>query len=214
MAELWGVLSSYPTIVYSVLLTVMLIFWLLAILGAVDLDFISFDADIDFDADIEIPGFIGLMHTLGFIGVPFTIVLSILIFLAWVFTFLFAVYVLPWVPGDILKYLLGTVVMIGSFVLAAPITSRLVAPLRRISEINQAKSNKDFVGYPCKVRSQTVDEKFGQGAVEDGGAGLIVNIRAATPNEMSKNMMVRIISYDKDNNSYEVVTEEEFKQYQ
>ena len=113
-ANLWHILSSYPTAIYSVLICVLLVFWLFAILGALDLDIISFDSDIDLDvdldidADIEIPGFIGLMHTLGFTGVPFTIVLTVLFFLSWVFSYFISAYLLPLIPTDLLKALVGT----------------------------------------------------------------------------------------------------------
>lgn len=213
MSELWLVLSSYPTSIYTVILGVLLIFWLFAIIGALDMDIISIDADIDFDADIEIPGFVGLMHTLGFLGVPITIVLSVLIFLSWIFTYLVAAYVLPLIPGDLLKILLGTVTLIASFIVAIPITTKIVAPLRKMAIVNQARSNKSFVGYECKVKSQTVDQEFGQGFIEDGGAGLNVRIRAKIPNDFKKGSMVRIIHYESDGNYYEVLSEQEFKDY-
>lgn len=213
MNELWIILSSYPTNIYTVILGVLLVFWLFAIVGALDIDFISFDADIDFDTDVDIPGFVGLMHTLGFLGVPFTIVISILVFLAWVFTYLLSAYALTWIPTDILKLVLGTVALIASFVLAVPITSKIVAPLRKMAEVNQAKSNKDFVGYVCKVKSQSVDLEFGQGFIEDGGAGLTVRIRAKTPNDFSKGSLLRVIHYEVDGNYYEVISEQEFNDY-
>jgi hypothetical protein len=213
MDELWLILSSYPTSIYTVLLGVMLVFWLFAIIGSLDIDIISFDADIDIDADVEIPGFVGLMHTLGFLGVPFTIVLSVIIFLAWIFTYVIASYVLPLIPTELLKIVVGTITLLASFILALPITSKIVAPLRKMAEVNQAKSNKDFVGYECKVRSQSVDMEFGQGFIEDGGAGLNVRIRAKSPNEFTKGTMVRIIYYDQDSNSYEVISQHEFENY-
>ena len=210
MSGLWEVLSSYPTSVYTVILGVLLVFWLFAVLGAVDIDFLSFDVDVD--PDVDIPGFVGLMHTLGFIGVPFTIVLSVLVFLAWVFTYVIAVNVLPLVPTTILKVLVGTGTLIGSFLLAVPITSKIVAPLRKLAIVNEAKSNKDYVGYACKVTSLEVDKDFGQGFIETGGAGLNVRIRAQVPNKMTKGVIVRIIDYDAEDNVYKVISEEEFKQ--
>jgi hypothetical protein len=212
MSELWVTLSSYPTSVYTVILGVLLVFWVFAVLGAIDIDLFSFDLDVDIDADVDLPGFIGLMHTLGFAGVPLTIVLSILIFLAWVFTYIIAVNVLPLVPTAVLKILVGTVTLVGSFLLAIPITSKLVSPLRKLAVINHAKSNKDYVGFACKVTSLEVDDDFGQGFIETGGAGLNVRIRAQVPNEMTKGVSVRIIDYNENNNTYKVISEEDFKE--
>ncbi len=211
--HLWELLSGYPTGIYTVLIGVLLIFWLLAILGALDIDIISFDVDIDInlDSEIEVPGFVGLLHTLGLTGVPFTIVLSVLIFIAWVITYIFSAYLIPFLPSAILKIIAGTFTLVGSLLLAVPMTVKIVAPLRKLSSENSAKSNHDFLGGICKVTSQTVDDTFGQGKIKTTGTSLIVRIRAAVPNEIKKNDIVRPISYDQDDNIYHVITHEEFE---
>jgi len=210
---LWETLSSYPTGIYTVLIGVLVIFWLFAIIGALDIDIISFDADLDMDVDgdIEIPGFVGLLHTLGFTGVPFTIVLSVLIFLAWIFSYLLSAYLIPVIPTTLLKILVGTGTLIGSFLIAIPLTSKIVSPLRKLALENSAKSNKDYLGGLCKVTSLSVDETFGQGKIQTTGTSLVVRIRAAKPNEIKKGDIVRPISYDETENVYHVVTNEEFE---
>lgn len=214
MNELWQTLISYPTGVYTTLIGVLLIFWLFAILGALDIDIISFDSDIDvdIDADIEIPGFIGLMHTLGLTGVPFTIVITVLVFLAWVMTYFVSVTVLPYVPSLFLNVLVGTVTVIGTFVLAVPVTAKIVSPLRKLAETNRAKSNKDFLGGQCKVTSLTVDDTFGQGKIKTKGTSLVVRIRADVPNKIKKGDIVRPIHYDEAGNFYHVLTNEQFEE--
>ena len=210
--QLWELLSGYPTGIYTILIGVILVFWLFAILGALDIDILSFDADIDFDGEIEIPGFVGLMHTLGLTGVPFTIVLSILVFIAWVFTYVISAYVIPVVPTAVLKFLVGSATLVGAFMIAVPITSKIVSPLRKLSLENTAKSNKDFLGSMCKVTSLNVDESFGQGKIQTTGSSLIVRIRATLPNSIKKGDIVRPISYDQSDNVYQVVTHQEFEE--
>ena len=211
-ANLWQILSGYPTGIYTILIGVMVIFWLFAILGALDMDVISFESDIDVDGEIEVPGFVGLMHTLGFTGVPFTIVLTILIFLAWIFSYIASAYVMPWVPTVILKVLVGTGVLVGSLLLAVPITTKVVSPLRKLAIENKAKSNKDFLGSNCKVTSLTVDDTFGQGKVQTLGTSLVVRIRAPAPNEIKKGDIVRPISYDERDNVFHVISNKEFEE--
>ncbi len=211
ISMVWDILSGYPTGIYTILIGVLGVFWILAILGALDIDIISFDVDIDFDGEVEIPGFIGLMHTLGFTGVPFTIVLSVLIFIAWVITYVIAAYVLPLVPTTLLKFVVASAAIAGSFFLAVPITSKIVSPLRKLAQENIAKSNKDFLGGICKVTSLTVDETFGQGKIQTSGSSLIVRIRCASPNTLKKGDIVRPISYEKSDNVYFVITNEEFE---
>ncbi len=209
--QLWEILSGYPTGIYTVFIGVLLVFWLFVIIGALDLEIMSFDADIDVDAEIEIPGFVGLMHTLGLTGVPFTIVITILVFLAWVFSYIVSAYLIPLIPSNLVQILVATITLVGAFLLAVPITSRIVAPLRKLSQENQAQSNKDFLGSHCAVTSLSVDNSFGQGKIKTQGASLIVRIRAELPNTIKKGDIVRPISYDEKDNVYHIVTHEEFE---
>jgi len=211
MNQLWLQISTYPTGIYTILIGLLLIFWLFAIIGALDIDIISFDADIDFDGDIEIPGFVGLLHTLGFTGVPFTIVLTVLIFIAWVVTYIASIYLLPIVPTAILKFAVGSGVLIGSFILAVPITTKIISPLRKLAIQHSAKSNKDYLGGVCTVTSLTVDESYGQGKIKTIGTSLIVRIRALPSENIKKGDIVRPISYDEKDNSYQVITNLEFE---
>ena len=45
--EFWQILTGYPTGIYTNLIGVLLVFWLFAILGALDIDIISLDGDVD-----------------------------------------------------------------------------------------------------------------------------------------------------------------------
>lgn len=217
MQQALDIISSFPTSIYTVILGVLLVFWIFAILGAVDFDIFSPDADVDIDLDLdvdaEMPGFLGLLHTLGLTGVPVTIVFSLLIFIAWILTYLASVYILPWVPTALLFWLAGSAVLVVSFAVAIPITARAIRPLKPVFRTHNASSNQDYVGYACKVTSLEVKEDFGQGFIEDGGAGLNVRIRAQTPNAFTKGDIVKIVSYDADNNTYQVVNEQEFESY-
>ncbi|VAW67557.1 hypothetical protein MNBD_GAMMA09-2275 [hydrothermal vent metagenome] len=208
---LWEILSGYPTGIYTVLIGVLMVFWLFAIIGALDIDVISFDSDIDFDVDVDMPGFVGLLHTLGFTGVPFTIVLTVLIFLSWVFSYFMSVYIIAELPGTLLQILAGTATLLGSFLLAVPLTTRIISPLRKLSLQSHAKTNKDYLGGMCTVTTLTVDEKFGQGEIEAVGAKIIANIRAESPNKMTMGDIVRPISYDRKDNVYQVIPHEEFE---
>ncbi|BCE00295.1 hypothetical protein [Marinicellulosiphila megalodicopiae] len=209
MNELWIVLSSYPTGIYSIFLGIMMVLWIFTILGAVDIDVLS--VDIDLEVDTDIPGFAGLLHTLGLSGVPFTIVLTLLIFIAWVFTYVASNYIAPFIPTSFLQFIFSTAVLIGSFFVAIPITAKLIQPLKKLSAENRAKTNIDFLGYECRVTSQSVDEEFGQGVIANSGDDIIVRIRAKVTNEFKKGDIVRPISYEEKDNSYQVISNKEFE---
>jgi len=56
-----------------------------------------------------------------------------------------------------------------------------------------------------------VNEKFGQAMVDDGGAGLILDVRCDTPNTLTKGDEVALITYIMGADAYQVMAEEEFR---
>ncbi|MGD8910256.1 MAG: hypothetical protein PVI92_13015, partial [Chromatiales bacterium] len=123
------VISSYPTSIYTIVLGIMLVFWIFAILGMFDIDIFPNDTgddvfDVDMDLDAEMPGFIGLLHTLGLTGVPLTLVISIIALLGFILSYSTSAWILMPLGSDLLRYLLGTVVLAVSFTIAIPITAQ------------------------------------------------------------------------------------------
>ena len=58
--SVWEILSAYPSNIYTILIGVIVIYWLFVIIGAADIDIFTFEVDIDPD----IPGFVGLMQSI------------------------------------------------------------------------------------------------------------------------------------------------------
>ncbi len=99
MEQLFEISSQFPTVIYSTLLGIVVVYWLVAMLGLIDLDF-SGDTElaVDVDADISVGGVTGLLLTFGLTGVPFTLVVSIIILICWLVSFYFQLYLLHWLP--------------------------------------------------------------------------------------------------------------------
>ena len=188
-------ISSFPTVVYTIPLAVCLVFWLFSLLGVFDLDFL--DTDIDGDA-----GFAGLLATFGLAGVPITLSLSLLFLLAWSLSLCSSAWLLPWLPAGIAYLAAAIIVLILSFVFAVYLTGKITKPLSRLFVTHEARSNRSLVAKYCEITSLTVTEKFGQAKVEDGGAGLIISVRAETPNNFKKGDSALIYEYDPDKNLY------------
>lgn len=200
MASFIAIISSYPAIIYTVLLGVILIYWLLAILGMVDIEAL----DIGMDADVDgVTGLASALMAVGLNGVPFSIVVSFLVLVSWLLTCL-GMELNPLSSG-MLQVLIGTGVMFISFALSIPITARIIRPMRGLFVTHTAVHNRDLVGRVCKVTTLSVNETFGQAFMEDGGGGLNLRIRAQTPNNLSKDSLAVIVEYHQASDSYEVV---------
>lgn len=201
MGDVFAAITSYPTAIYTALLGVVMIYWVLAIIGVVDFEHSGFELDLDHDMDLHADGadvstLAGYVVAFGLNGVPFSIVVSLIILISWFFTGLFSEYLLPWVPTIILQVIVGTIAMVAAFCASIPLTARIVRPLRRIFVSHTARSNHSLVGQRCKVLTQSVNEKFGRAEIADGGAGLNIRVWAKTPNNLKRGSLALIIEYD------------------
>jgi len=200
---------SFPVVVYSFLMTIVIFYWLLALIGAVDIEL--FDVDIDFDMDVEtdldapgLGGVAGIMSKLGLTGVPVTVVISILVAFSWLICYLLTSLVLPVIPWDWATSVLGLVALLGSFLLAIPATAMLVNPMKSLFVNYDAVQKSSLIGRECLVRTGKVTDTFGQAELEDGEAGMLLDVRADAAYGIKKGDVVILVSYHEEDDSYQV----------
>ena len=212
MNEFVITISSFPTVIFSLLLIVVVCFWLLAILGVVDLDIASLDLEIDAETDASGVGLLGgLLLKFGLHGIPVSVIASALILLAWLIAYFGSVYLIAWIPGTLLKAIAGTALLIASLILALPIVGASLRPIRPLFNGETAAKRDSVVGQSCVVRSLEVNEEFGQAETTNPGASLILTVRAKTPNTIKQGDIVAITAYDEATATYQVMPEEEFQ---
>lgn len=205
----WQLLSSFPTAVPTVVLAILLIYWLLSIIGLVDLgDNLELElGHHDLHAghhDTDVHALAGYLVAMGLGGVPLSIAVTALAFFTWLFTALLHEYLLVWVPTVLLQVLLGTGILLLAAALSIPVSAQLIKPLRGLFVKHQARSNSSLVGLNCRIVTQSVDEKFGRAEVRDSGASLNIRVWAQTPNALTRNSDAVILAYDEARQQYEV----------
>lgn len=207
-ASLLTAATAFPTAIYTVLLGVVLVYWLLAIIGMVDFESSGIDLDIETHADASVDD-LGTLASyvvaFGLHGVPFSIVVSLLVLVGWTLSFLAGVTVLAWVPTDILKWLVGLVVLVVAFALSIVITARLVRPLRGLFVHHTAQSNASLVGQTCRVLTGTVDERQGRAEVAQRGASINIRVWSPSPNSLKRGDTALITEYDAGTHRYLVM---------
>lgn len=193
MTELLDAILVFPTVIFTILLGVAAAYWLFVMLGAVDVDVLDGDFDAgdaaDLDGDGDPDGFVGVLHAVGLGGVPLALVLSLLILASWVFC-LVAMQVVGGRSGWLAA---GAAVL--SVGLAIPVTALAVRPLRRFFVTHPALQNKALVGKVCTVTTLNVTDRYGQAEVEDGGAGLLIQVRYAGPSRLARGDKALIFDY-------------------
>jgi hypothetical protein len=221
--EFLDTILGYPVVLYTILLGVTLVYWILAIIGLVDVDGGDAGIEVDVDADVDVDAgdaadmggagrhvaldgeahgeghasvLASYLVAMGLNGVPFSVVVSLVTLFAWVISAIAAIWILPYVPTSFLRFVVGSGVLAAAFLLALPPAALLVRPLRKIFVAHTAISNASLVGMSCKVLTGTVDEKFGRAEVPDRGAGYHIRVVADTPNTLVRGSVARIVEYD------------------
>jgi hypothetical protein len=186
-----SVAFAYPVAPLSVLLIVVVLYWVLTVVGAADVEF--------FDADVFPVG-------IGFGGVPLTVVLSLLTAFSW-FACLAGTVLLG--SADLttpIVIALGIVVLVLALFLGLLVTRLLVEPLRHLFPIEPSASRGDFVGKPCVIRTGRVTQDFGQAEVTAAdGSTAVVQVRQAGQDVLVAGSSALIFDYDVDGEFFWVV---------
>ena len=214
MNPFYETISSFPTVIFTGLLLFCIFYWLIAVLGFIDIDFIDLDldGDIDLTEGVEAQGVLaGLVIRFGLHGVPFIVMLTILSTLGWLMSYYSTFFLFKIVPDGLLQYLVGIPILLVVLVASAMLTSFCIRPLRGLFEsMNPKEVEKHIIGQIVVVRSATVTEKRGQGLMADGGADLVLDIRASAGDEFSKGDEVVIIEKLASGSIYRVISKAEF----
>jgi len=203
---------SFPTALFSFLLCVAILYWCVAALGIFEVDLLDIEADSALDNQALQPeGFAGLLLKLGLNGVPLTLVLTLLFFFAWVLSYFVELLLLRYLPLGFLRYPLGLVVVFAALLLAVPVSSALCKPLRPLFRKLEATSSTSVLGQTAVVRSGRVTLSHGEALLENGGAGLILRVRADEARGFKRGDRVVLLEYLEAEHAYRVITEDEFK---
>ncbi len=220
MNELLEASLRFPTVVFTIGLGIVLIYWLFVLLGALDIDLLGGG-----DASGAAKGLgdaltggakggaealkgaagdgadgDGVMAKLGLGVVPITITVSLIMLLGWCGSLLVmhygaAAFGMKWLPMVTLPAIL---------IVAVLVTSVLVRPLAPVFAIKEGKTNRDYVGHTCSISTGHVDDGFGQATVEDGGTVLVIPVRCDRTGTLSRGDKALIIDFDDARQAYVV----------
>ncbi|MDX6738161.1 hypothetical protein [Actinocorallia sp. A-T 12471] len=158
-----------PTVVFTVLLGLVVLYWVLAIIG--------FDALAD-DTD--------LLGVLGLRGVPTSVILSLFVAVAWF---------LSLAGTD--RFGKNPLVVVGAVAGGWLAARLLINPLRYVLPEPDVSSRNDFVGRVCVIRTGTVSEAFGQAeAHASDGSSALVEVRKVGSEPLGAGDTALIFDYD------------------
>ena len=213
MNELIAEALRWYNMPWTVLMGLVALYWAIAMVGLIDLDFLDFDFDLDADADIDVDvdgdisghggGLMGALFEFMQLGnVPLMVVLSGIISIGWGLSILGNYYLNPTATA-----LIGVGIAVASALPSLIISSILMRPVaifyRRLEE--KTDGNETMIGRTCIVRTDRVDKSFGQAEVTTPEGPLIVNVRTSEDSEkLQRGDSALIISQDKEHTLYTV----------
>ncbi len=205
MQEFLAASLSYPTVIFSVLMIAILLYWLLVIVGAVGLDLLGgHDHGLEFDGHhldavdaAEAPSAFRLRQ------VPVTVVVSLLAFYNWLLCHLGSHYLIPHV-NFVNRGITATILLLLSLVVGFLLTKLSVVPLAPLFHTHHATRRKELVGEIVTVRTGRVDRKYGQALLDEQEHALLLEVRCDPSSSLRRGQRVMIISVDDESGTYEV----------
>ena len=182
MKEIWEQAILAHNLPLTILLGLVIIFWLLAVLGTVDIDSLDIDFDVDTDIDTDVTpgnlGFLGgLMKLVNATDVPVMMVLSLLTLFMWVISILSNAAFNPGHSG-----LIACGLLVGNLIASSILVKIITQPLIPFFKAFKKGENDDepVIGRIGTVKSRMIDRKYGQVQIpRNNGAPAIVNCRMA-----------------------------------
>ena len=231
MNEFLTVISTFPTIIFTVPVALTCAYWVFVIIGALDIELLDTLSGLDsfFDgagegaaeAAAEAAGevgaeaaaeagadtagglLLGLLSAFQIGRVPVTFTLSFWALASWAVAYTGAWFA-PQLGFAPIGFLPGLLISAAAFFIGGVVAAIAVRPLGDAFETPEASKRADFIGHTCTIRTGRVDARFGQAECSDGGAGLLIEVRCNSVNGLQKGKKALIVSFDDEREAYVV----------
>lgn len=209
MADFLNTALGFPTVVWSFFFALCTLYWLLAVFGLVDNDFLD-DLFGNTSAD-DAHASASILSRLGLDGIPIMLVLTLLAFTGWISCYFIHLLVLSPLTGPfntgMVRSLGNIATLFGSLIPGVLLTSLFLRPFRTFFLKLSSPQSRSLIGSAGTVTTPYVDRDYGTASVEDGGAGLILQIRSPSSEKLKRGDRIILLEYDAQDNSYLVTSE-------
>jgi hypothetical protein len=216
MAEFITAAFAMPNVLFTALLLVCGLYWIMVILGVLDVDMFhidladgGFDPGVDVDADVDVgldfhgfePGIVhSILHFFYLGEVPTMLLVSIMVLSLWTFSMLGNYYLNPEGSGA-----MTMAILVGDFAVSTLVLRFVALPLRKLYTLLNKDYNApgDVVGKTCKVvTTHVTSEKMGQVEVPTKGAPILLNALARDKHVFQKGEAAVVVKREDDKGIY------------
>lgn len=198
---MWEYIFAFPTVLWTIPFLIVLIYWLLVILGAMDIDMVPLDTEAEFEADVG-GGFLDML-SLG--SVPLTVVLSTLITIGFWVTLTGAVLIGPLAGDGAVGALIWVGLFVAALVVALVLTGLSMRPMRRLFVMHTREAKANLIGHSVTITCIKVSEEFGTADCQFEGSGppLQLNVVIASPAyDLNRDDEAVVVDYRESDNTY------------
>lgn len=202
MSELIKNSLTGVNIIPTVILGLVLLYWITVIIGVINFDLLDFDFDVDMDSEV----FQGILVFLNLREIPFMVVFSISSLVFWILSMM--LYRFPIEPGGLINGL----ILIPTLIVSLLITKVVTNPLKKLfkRDYEEGIAQEGVVGQLVTLVSSIKDGRLGQAKIERDGVYLLINVKAEKEEEtFDKNEVAYIYRKDDDKNIYFIIKIEE-----
>lgn len=208
MEEFWRAFTHPLVLVFFVPLGISLVFWMVSLLGFVDLET---DLDLDLDADASDGAAGGFLESIGVAGLPPMFVVTAVSLIGWFVSIVGVMLVLD--PLDGAALVLATIALaVASLVAGLVLGVRICRPLAAVMTTARAPKAAELVGREAVVRSGRVDGGFGYAdATWPDGSVSRIDVRTLDDTDLGVGPgdAVRLVDWDASAGTYAVARDRE-----
>lgn len=203
---------SFPTSLFSLLLALVTFYWTLVCIGIFDLEPIEIDMQAVTAADRPKAGVSATVFcALGLADVPRMVTLTLIALFGWPIAYFVQLWLLSPLDPGVFHYPLGLLAALLIVVVAVVCAAIVVGVCRPLVNRLKGPPAPPICGQVAVVRSPIVNRHKGQALLDDGGAGLILQVRTLDTGDITRGERVVLLQYIPDEHAYYVISESQFK---
>lgn len=203
MQEFLDLSFSGVNLIPTILLIFVMVYWIIVILGAIDVDTLDIDIEteieLDTDGDVEVSGE-GLSSVLSFFNIghmPLMIFLSFLAFPMWVLSLWSTDFI------GIDNVLINSGLLLVSFIASLFIAKFLTTPIAKFyMKLRLQDEAINPIGKRCKVLLTVKSDSLGQAEIKANGTSILISAITRDGLEIKKGESALVIDHIKDGNHY------------
>jgi len=211
MMELITFAFSPINIFFTVLVILIMLYWITVILGVLDVELFDFDlpddglnigADADGDVDVDSGGILRSVLEFFYIGeVPVMLILSIMFLCMWIISMLGNYYLNP-----ARSFLIAIPIYAGGAAVSIFVSRIFGEPLKKMYALfnNDSNAPRQVAGRICTVVTTSVGKNMGQAEVSTKGAPILLNVVSDSDHIFHKGDEAVIVGMNEEQGVYRI----------